>query len=213
MIQPKSQPSGRGRRPDPSKRQAIIEAARRLFMEQGYEVSMEAIALAAGVSKQTIYNAFATKEDLYVAIVEQSVDGVTRVVAEPDPHAEPAEVLTTLGRNFMTLMLEERAIRLKRMLVATGTQYPRLGELFYRAGPGLARRRLADYLAGETRRGRLACPDAMVAAEHFFGMMSGHVHLCTLLGVAIEPAMDVEGRVAHAVGAFLRAYGADAGNH
>ncbi|MBL8836055.1 MAG: TetR/AcrR family transcriptional regulator [Alphaproteobacteria bacterium] len=176
-------------------------------MEQGHDVSMEAIALAAGVSKQTIYNAFATKEDLFVAIVEDSVDRITKVVAEPDPGAEPAAVLATLGRDFMTLMLDERAIRLKRILVATSAQHPRLGALFVQAGPGQARRRLAEYLAAEALRGRLAVADPMVAAEHFFGMMSSHAHLCTLLGVAIEPPIDIDRRVDLAVAAFLRAYG------
>lgn len=207
MLPTKRLPAGRGRRPDPAKRQAILEAARRLFMEQGYDVSMEAIALAAGVSKQTIYNAFATKEDLFVAIVEESVDRVTKVVTEPPPDAEPVAVLAKLGRDFMTLMLEEKAIRLKRILVATSAQYPRLGNLFFQAGPGQARRRLAEYLAAEALRGRLAIPDPVIAAEHFFGMMSSHAHLCTLLGVPIEPAIDIERRVDLAVAAFLRAYG------
>lgn len=179
-------------------------------MDEGYDVSMEAIALAAGVSKQTIYNAFATKEDLFVAIVEVSVDRMTKVVAEPAPDADPAAVLATLGRDFLAAMLDERAIRLKRILVATSAQHPRLGALFFQAGPGQARRRLADYLAAETVRGRLAAADPAIAAEHFFGMLNGHAHLCTLLGVAIEPPIDVERRVALAVAAFLRAYGPDA---
>jgi TetR/AcrR family transcriptional repressor of mexJK operon len=64
-------PSTLGRPKDLIKRQAILESAKRLFLEQGYDgSSMDAIAKAAGVSKLTVYNHFHDKENLFVAAVE-----------------------------------------------------------------------------------------------------------------------------------------------
>ena len=54
---------GPGRPKDPAKRLAILEAAKRLFMQNGYDgSSMDAIAAEAGVSKLTVYSHFTDKE-------------------------------------------------------------------------------------------------------------------------------------------------------
>lgn len=73
----------------------ILDAAARLFREQGYEaVKIDAIALAAEVSIGTIYNYYQNKGDLLVAIVSLEVEEVLRVgeqvIANPPPSAEAA---------------------------------------------------------------------------------------------------------------------------
>lgn len=73
----------------------ILDAAARLFREQGYEaVKIDAIALAAEVSIGTIYNYYQNKGDLLVAIVALEVEEVLRVgeqvIANPPPSAEAA---------------------------------------------------------------------------------------------------------------------------
>ena len=53
-----------------NKRLAILEAARRLFLDQGYDgTSMDDVATEAGVSKPTVYRYFADKEQLFTEIV------------------------------------------------------------------------------------------------------------------------------------------------
>jgi TetR/AcrR family transcriptional regulator of autoinduction and epiphytic fitness len=45
---------------------AIIEAAARLFLERGFgSVSMDDLAKAAGVARRTLYNQFASKEEIF----------------------------------------------------------------------------------------------------------------------------------------------------
>ena len=54
--------AGPGRPKDPGKRAAILDAAKRLFVSQGFErVSMDQIAAEAGVSKLTVYSHFGDK--------------------------------------------------------------------------------------------------------------------------------------------------------
>jgi AcrR family transcriptional regulator len=51
-------------------RQLILQVAQRLFMEQGYRtVSTRHIAAACGITQPALYRHFATKQDLYVAVL------------------------------------------------------------------------------------------------------------------------------------------------
>ncbi|MFJ5138511.1 TetR/AcrR family transcriptional regulator [Streptomyces sp. NPDC088707] len=56
------------------KRQAIVRAARDLFLREGFGVGMDAIAAEAGVSKVTVYNHFGSKEALFTAVVAGGLD-------------------------------------------------------------------------------------------------------------------------------------------
>ncbi|MFF3839762.1 TetR/AcrR family transcriptional regulator [Streptomyces sp. NPDC001930] len=56
------------------KRQAIVRAARDLFLREGFGVGMDAIAAEAGVSKVTVYNHFGSKEALFTAVVAGALD-------------------------------------------------------------------------------------------------------------------------------------------
>ena len=56
--------------PSAPKRQAIVQAATRLFLTHNYRsVSMDKIAHDAPVSKATLYNHFTIKNDLFAAVV------------------------------------------------------------------------------------------------------------------------------------------------
>lgn len=57
-------PRQKGRPKDPLKTQAILQAARKLFLEQGLEVTTAEIARVAGVAKATLYANFSDKEHL-----------------------------------------------------------------------------------------------------------------------------------------------------
>src|ERR1700761_6150082 len=48
------------------KRQAIVSAARKAFVRDGFEAGMDLIAAEAGVSKVTVYNHFGSKEALFL---------------------------------------------------------------------------------------------------------------------------------------------------
>ncbi|HEY3743610.1 MAG TPA: TetR/AcrR family transcriptional regulator, partial [Bryobacteraceae bacterium] len=53
------------------RREAIIQSAIRLFSEKGFRgTTTRELAAAVGVSEPVIYDHFATKKDLYAAIIE-----------------------------------------------------------------------------------------------------------------------------------------------
>ncbi len=201
-------PPRRGRPADPAKRQAILETARRLFLERGYGIGLEVIAAEAGVSRQTIYNLFASKDDLFAAIVQATSQVITAPLADLKPGSLPRDVLSLLGISYLGTLTSERSVSLQRLLIHAAPLFPSIGPTFYANGPGRGIALLADYLRRETAAGRLLVDDPESAAEHFFGMLVGKTSLRRLLGLQAEPPgeAEIQRRVAGAVNAFLRAY-------
>lgn len=63
-------------------RLAISDAATKLFMERGFDnVPVAEIAVAADVSLKTVFNYFATKEDLFFDRADELVEGLLRTIA------------------------------------------------------------------------------------------------------------------------------------
>jgi AcrR family transcriptional regulator len=83
---------------------AILAAARKLFMANGYRaVSTRQVAEAVGLTQPALYHHFATKEDLYVAVAQGEVArlraGIERVTRREGPTRER---LTNLARFMLT---------------------------------------------------------------------------------------------------------------
>jgi TetR/AcrR family transcriptional repressor of mexJK operon len=53
-------------------RARLIQAAAEVFVEEGYQASVERIAGRAGVARQTLYNHFPCKADLFREVVSQA---------------------------------------------------------------------------------------------------------------------------------------------
>jgi len=113
----------------------IIEAASRLFREQGYEdVKMEAIATAAEVATGTIYNYYRNKGDLLVAIVSLEVEEVLKagecVIADPPRSAEDA--VDALVGGYVEHSLHYLSKEMWRQAMAISTIQPKspLGETY-----------------------------------------------------------------------------------
>jgi AcrR family transcriptional regulator len=191
------------------KRRAIQTAGTAVFLRLGYgSASMDLIASEAKVSKQTIYNHFHSKDELFKAIITD----MTMRLMEPLSMREaakstPDRLLRSLGRDFLTLMLQPSSLALYRLIVAESARFPEIGGALYAAGSGRLIGVLADYLAWETKQGRLAVTEPERAAELFLGMLSGRVQLRALLGACAEPTeAELDSRVSHAVSSFLRLY-------
>src|SRR3546814_3212854 len=85
----------------------------------------------------------------------------------------------------------------------TDTLFP-YTTLFRSVGAGRMLGLLADYLAWESRNGRLSVADPELAAEQFVGMLTGRMQLRALLGVCATPDDgELERRVEHVVACFL----------
>lgn len=84
---------------DPSKRDAILDAAVRCFGKVGFrKTSIDEIAQAAGVAKGTVYLACASKEDLfYQAVLRETRSFIAKVARALDPRVPADRQLETLA--------------------------------------------------------------------------------------------------------------------
>ncbi len=99
-------------------RRALLDAARRLFAEHGYEVPLSAVAREAGVGQGSLYRHFPGRLDLALAIFEDNYAELERLAA--DPHAPGA--FSQLWRRIIDQTLESRAF--VEMVVEARRQLP-----------------------------------------------------------------------------------------
>ena len=187
------------------KQQAIIAAATRIFLEQGYDqAGMEQIARAAGVAKQTLYNQFGNKEALFRAIITQRCTELLDTLHDSDPRDEGIEpVLTRFATTLLNILLEPSALALHRLIVAESRRLPRLGRLYYESGPQRGNHRLAEYLQSQCERGVLRIEDPELAARQFTGALLGALRTRALVLDEPIPQNDIDNTVRYTVQSFL----------
>ena len=79
---PQARPTS-SRLPRPARRRQLLGAAREVFVAQGYHAAaMDEIAERAGVSKPVLYQHFPGKLELYLALLDESVDELIGIVSE-----------------------------------------------------------------------------------------------------------------------------------
>jgi len=103
------------RLPRHERRRQLLDAALEVFVTQGYHAAaMDEIAERAGVSKPVLYQHFPGKLELYLALLDESVDTLLETVrhalrSNPDPKQR---VAATFGAYFEYVGGEGQAYRL-----------------------------------------------------------------------------------------------------
>lgn len=116
---------GRGRPADPGlrerRREEILDAAARLFAQQGYpRTDVQLLADTLGVGKGTIYRYFSSKEELFLAAVDQGMCRLNETVQAGVTHCrDPLDRLSGAiqaylaffrdNSHFVELLIQERA--------------------------------------------------------------------------------------------------------
>lgn len=83
-------------------RQAISDAATRLFIERGFDhVTVDEIAAAADVGRMTVFNHFVRKEDMFFDRDEEGREILREALRQRDPRVEPLEALRLLAHRLV----------------------------------------------------------------------------------------------------------------
>ena len=195
------------------KRRAILEAAIKSFLKNGYlGTSMDEIAMLAQVSKQTVYKQFSNKESLFVEMVtsmtDAAADRVHKDVPELTDGAEIAEYLQLYAFRQLSVVLTPQLMQLRRLVIGEVTRFPEMARILYERGPQRAIASFARVLEHFAVLGLLTIDDPMAAASHFnWLVMSAPLNRVMLLGDdAIPKPAALRRHAAEGVRIFLAAY-------
>lgn len=149
------------------RRREVLDHAVALFAEHGYdELSMAALARAAGISKPLLFHYFPRKRDLFAAALAQGAEEHMRRVAAA-PGAPPAEQLTAGLDAFLT-WIEANPTAYAKLMRSAGI--PEVAELIARVREQTAQRILAGLDLGA---GGAPPPRARAAVRGWLWAMDG----------------------------------------
>lgn len=116
---------------------AILSTARTRFLEDGYDaVSMEGVAAETGVSKGTLYARYPSKEALFAAVVEASVQGWSELSARND-HLLTDDIGERLRHHAVTIaasLVQPDVRAFQRLILANRDRFPELSRAMYETG-------------------------------------------------------------------------------
>ncbi|MHC1479593.1 TetR/AcrR family transcriptional regulator [Frateuria aurantia] len=193
------------------KRAAIVQAAVEEFRSAGYEAtSMDRIALAAGVSKRTVYNHFPSKEALFELMLEQlwarSASGEDLTYRATTALADQLRqlLLAKLG-----VLSDPHFIDLARVALAEVIHAPERAQAIVRRIE-TTECGLTNWIAAAIRDGRLRLDDPEFAAQQLHGLVKSFAFWPQITLGRAPLSLTERGRVADsAVAMFLAAYSKD----
>lgn len=193
---------------DGSKRRQIMDGARSVFMELGFDgASMGEIARAAGVSKGTLYVYFADKNRLFEAIVEHETIEQGKAAFNFDPARDVETTLKDFGQAYIELLCRPGGGSATRTVMAIAERMPDVGRRFYDNVIALTINRLAAYLEARVAQGEVVIDNTQLAASQFMMTCQASLFMPFIFQAAPAPSQgDIARVVASATRLFLAGY-------
>jgi AcrR family transcriptional regulator len=122
---------------------AIVEAARTLFLADGFDAAgMKQVAERARVSKGTLYSRYPSKEALFTAVIERTVEDWSAEAAQDDALLtdDIVQRLRHHARTIASWLGRPDVLALQRLSVTMRDRFPATAEVM--------RRRGYDYIVG-----------------------------------------------------------------
>ncbi|HET9578743.1 MAG TPA: TetR/AcrR family transcriptional regulator [Usitatibacter sp.] len=196
---------------DPGKRERILAAAMRAFIEHGFaDATTLEIATRARVSKRELYALVGNKEEMLAACIAGRGSRMRLPEGFPAP-ADRASLRTALRRFGATILREltdPNVAAVFRLGIAEAKRSPGIGRSLDAMGRQPARAALEALLRPAQASGLLADGDLDAMMSHFVGLLWGDLLVWILLGVDKAPgAAQIERRADAAASVFLAAHG------
>ncbi len=195
------------------KRGQILDAARGLFLIHGYaHTSTEAIRLTAGVSKETLYRYYATKEELFADVLRRlTLEHLPKPLQLDETLAHGADrkqlqkILQMLAQEIIGLMMQPDYLALLRVVIAESVRFPHLGEVFRKTVPEQAIVRFAQFLKHLREKGLATKFDDEAAARMLLGSLLTYTLMDGVLSSDGKPHPPAPKRIAAIADLFVRA--------
>ena len=129
VWRPKKAPPGEA---TSDKRDQILQGALVVFLEQGYSgASIDMIIKEAGVSKQTVYAYFTSKEELFTALIEKMVGKFSSGMMQPQLFSlETPQLLRAVSHMMLEKLSSWEYIAFLRLLIGESGRFPDLTQKY-----------------------------------------------------------------------------------
>ncbi len=163
------------------RRQQILDAATELFARQGFQgTTTRQIAQRVGINEAIIFRHFASKEELYWAIIDgkcRAAGGSKRLQELLQDAATDTEVFAAMAERMLS-----RDTTMTRLLLFSALENHRLSQRFFRTYVAEYYEALAEYIRRGIAAGRFRQVDPLLAARGFLGMVFYHFMIQELFG-------------------------------
>ncbi len=189
------------------KRDEILSVAARIFNKNGYaRTSMSAISKEVGGSKETLYNYFSSKEDLFaevmITVMESQASKLKKTIDNLD--GDLKETLEEFAIAFLELKTSPKLISFIRAGIAEAG-HSNLGQKLYEVGPKQGCEHICRFITHQVEQGKLRNEDPWIITLHLKALIESGSSEALLFGND-ELEIDNETSAKKAIEAFLRAY-------
>ena len=191
------------------RRKAIIVVAERLFAEHGFaETSMSEISAQLGGSKGTLWSYFASKEELFTAVLDERTRAFrSELAALLEPTSDLHATLHEFCARFIAKLVEPQVIAMSCIVIAECRRDPALGALLHDRGHRMTHTLIAGYLRAHIDSGHLRDVDPEQAARTLVTLCQGAGQLPMLWRRTLPENFDPQTAADNVLDIFMRAYG------
>ena len=187
------------------RRAAIIEAAVGLFSQNGFRgTTTRELAAAVGVSEPVLYQHFATKKDLYSAIVEHMLERVAarfeRRLGDLPDGATDEQYFRWLAEHIWEWYEEDTSH--VRLLMFSALEGHELADMWHERALAMLLEHLGKVVSLRMEAGEFRKMPPMLAAETLLGPVA-HVCMLTVLFKCRLPGVTKEAAAKEFVDIFL----------
>lgn len=187
----------------------IVDAARAAFVAEGFDVSVDVVAAAAGTTKATVYKYFGNKQTLFIAVITEELDRVheesLRVASQLAHSTHVREDLVDACKAWATGLAAPDTIALRNLVAGELRRFPELGEAWKQHGPERFHPVIAKTLRHLVELGRLSIKDIDLAVLQLAGLVVSPAVLYSAFGRPLDSELR-ERLVESGVDMFLNQY-------
>jgi len=190
------------------KREEILDVAASFFLSHGYAgSSVSAMARHSGISKESYYRYFNSKEELFMAVIDQELQEYKRNLAQLTEHWDEEDLRESLMKfaaTLLSVLMAERTQALRRLVFNEIRRAPEIGRHYHNIGPSLAYQTLERFFSLHQAETRF---EPRMLGRAFMALVLHELMLernCGLRGSI--PAAEIAALTAPIIDNFLEAY-------
>lgn len=197
-----------GRLKPKAKEQEVLDVATEYFLRHGYlGASINEMARSSGISKESIYRYFSSKQQLFEAVIGRELVEYRRSLNRLDATLRGMELraaLIAVAETILGVITTDRTQALRRLIFDEATRSPEVGQHYYQIGAGRAYEVIESVLETHPHRSDFDIPSL---ARHFAALLSWRVTLERQCAVRAEPtAAEITELASTLVDDFMKAF-------